>query len=124
MTLDCYESNNCDDILPFPSLKGYTRWSFPVFNFTETIEVNQNILAQNLSFIQEKHSLIKSISIWLTVVAFTCFVLGFCFTSVYLMNEPLDLGQPNERLKHFEEEQEKFNNAEHEHLEGDFIESD
>ena len=45
MTLDCYESNNCDDILPFPSLKGYTRWSFPVYNFTETIEVNQEILA-------------------------------------------------------------------------------
>lgn len=39
------------------------------------------------------------------------------------MNEPLDLGQPNERLKHFEEEQEKFNNAEHVKLEGgDLIE--
>ena len=110
--IECLEDNGekCDYVeMPFPSLRAFQKSQIPIFNVTETIEIDNDAFIEDVAIITQCHSNIWTYSAVLTLLAVIFCTIACCFQSIYLMNTPVDK-EINERLENLDKI-EKMTNA-------------
>ena len=94
-TFDCYKSepSRCKYMLPFPAFDELKGKSFPVFELTEEIVIDQaklNATAGMQAVFENRDHMVICGAI-LTAVGFGAFILASLFSFIHYMNDPLKI---------------------------------
>ena len=91
-TFDCYvdDPSSCEyPSLPFPDFDDFRGQSFPVFEITQEIKIDQTQLDLRMAEVYGNHNKMILCGSLLTALAFAGFTLASLFYFIYFMNNPI-----------------------------------
>lgn len=86
-------ATNCVFKLQYPLASlypSYTDKQFPMFNVTEEITIDHDMLLESVDYIASDRKQIYSLTLALTLTTFILILLVCCFQLVYWMNTPVE----------------------------------